>query len=804
MWRPTWLLVAALVIGIGAPAGPAVVCRSRSGILRLRDACKPLETDVAPSSLVRGAIYTRTSTVTPNGCVSVESGCDRASDILLTCEGGEAQSNGDFVLRALRRDGPACQLDGCSPAGTSVEVTATCLGQAATATTTTTLPALCSTAVVIPPEGGTFTGATSGFSMLAGTCGLSGASPEAAFRWTPALTGMATIDTCAGTDYDTVLYVRTATCADGARELCNDDACGLGSRIQRFVVAEQPYFIIVDGFNGAQGSFTLTVAPPTTSTTTSTSSTTTTTNTTTTTTIGGPTTTTTTATSTTTTTLCMCGGGDPTKLSFMSSVGSGACGHLDADGDPSFFPLACDGFYFGGAGVGVPLPVIMPALGTSVIAASCVGTTVTLTGATPAEAGGKHCTAGVPSKRGASCLANSDCASPCNTSADCTLGGTCSGGSCSNATCAKTNCTNAGCLFGPPLPIPNTSHSGAATSTCVINTLTANATGSADCAAGSVTGLNLPLTSAIFLDADLMPMRCSGGSNDGGNCTGSGGCGTVAPDSCPGGICVNDTGRCSGNRANCCSDADCPSSSCETGVCVGGANAGLGCTTDADCQGGTCRTLIQPCPICNAATSACDGGPNEGLTCTPVVKKPLNGDLPTSHDCPPPPANNLGALPIAFVLDSGTISKTAVDMTDQSNVFCAFCKNKTLDTFARRCNGSASGAACACAVGVPCPACSGAPCLPVPCTSNTDCATVTGFVSCGQRTAGAFTSLDTARTIVETGSPAGALTSGGLGRPATLVSIFCLPLTFNTLVDSADDLPGPGAVAVPVQVQLQP
>ena len=248
--------------------------------------------------------------------------------------------------------------------------------------------------------------------------------------------------------------------------------------------------------------------------------------------------------------------------------------------------------------------------------------------------------------------------------------------------------------------------------------------------------------------------------------------------------------------------------SCETGACVGGTNDGKGCITTADCPGtgAKCRTFIQPCPICEPTTNTCRGGPNDGLACTPADSA-IDGDYPTSHDCPAPAAGNLGSLPISFVLDSGTITKTAIDNPgtgEQSNVFCGFCKNKTLNTFGQRCNGQASGAACSCKIGTPCPACSGAPCLPIPCTSNGDCTGVTGFTSCGQRTPGAFTNTDTARTIVEQGSPSGPLTTGGPAKPATLVSIFCIPLTFSSLVDGAADLPGPGAVALPGMAKALP
>src|SRR5213594_1771527 len=526
---------------------------------------------------------------------------------------------------------------------------------------------------------------------------------------------------------------------------------------------------------------TTTTTVPTTTTTVATTSTTVAT---TTTTVATTTTTTSTTTTTTTAPLCSCAGGAPSQVTFTTGVGSGTCGHLASDTSANFLSLNCGGLYFGGAGVGVPLPSTVPDQGKSFSKAACTGTAITLSGTSPTEAGGNRCSGGTNHHNA------------CTTAADCPGG-----------TCKFLQCTNAGCLFGPPLPIPNRSHQGAATSSCVINTITANAAGTADCNTGSTTALNVPLSSSTFLDADLMPMRCSGGSTPGANCTGSGGCGTVLAGSCPGGTCVNDTGRCRAPDAPgraCCSDADCPSSaSCETGACVGGANANLGCITNADCPSGTCRTLIQSCPICDPTSNKCNAGPNDGLACTPG-NSPLGGEYPTSHDCPPPPANNLGALPIAFVLDSGTVSRTAANLPDQVNVFCGFCKNKNLNTFARRCNGLASGAVCSCSVGVPCLQCGGAPCLPVPCTSNASCTGATGFTSCGQRTSGAFCSGDTARTISETGAAAGALTTGGAAKPAKLVSIFCIPLTFNSLVDSAADLPGPGAVALQGTTQALP
>src|SRR5438552_1705222 len=129
----------------------------------------------------------------------------------------------------------------------------------------------CSSPTVIPAPGGTFSGTTSGTSALAGSCGRSGESPERVFQWTPTVSGTATIQTCgAGTTFDTVLYLRSGVCASGPEVAagCNDDACanasGLvrGSRITPTVTAGQTYFIVVGGYAGAQGAFSLTVTPP--------------------------------------------------------------------------------------------------------------------------------------------------------------------------------------------------------------------------------------------------------------------------------------------------------------------------------------------------------------------------------------------------------------------------------------------------------------------------------------------------------------------------------------------------------------
>jgi hypothetical protein len=132
----------------------------------------------------------------------------------------------------------------------------------------------CAAAATIPADGGTFAGTTSGTGTLAGTCSAGDSSPERVYRWTPQVSGLATISTCGtSTRFDTVAYLRSGSCT-GAQVACNDDTSGCavadgtanasrhGSRLSANVVAGQTYYIVVDGYGGAAGGYVLTVAPP--------------------------------------------------------------------------------------------------------------------------------------------------------------------------------------------------------------------------------------------------------------------------------------------------------------------------------------------------------------------------------------------------------------------------------------------------------------------------------------------------------------------------------------------------------------
>ncbi|NUQ68895.1 MAG: hypothetical protein HUU18_11545 [Phycisphaerales bacterium] len=91
------------------------------------------------------------------------------------------------------------------------------------------------------------------------TCGASGTSPDIWFSYVPALTGNVIIETC-GSFYDTVLSAHTG--CGGAQIACNDDACGLQSRINVPGTAGVPMLIRLAGFAGQVGTGTITFIEP--------------------------------------------------------------------------------------------------------------------------------------------------------------------------------------------------------------------------------------------------------------------------------------------------------------------------------------------------------------------------------------------------------------------------------------------------------------------------------------------------------------------------------------------------------------
>jgi len=99
----------------------------------------------------------------------------------------------------------------------------------------------------------------------AGNCNT--LSRDVWFTYTACAAGSHTLDTCAGGNFDTVLQVYSGSCGALTQIVCNDDTSGCGSgglssRVTWNATAGTAYRFRVSGFNGAQGSGTLTLSGP--------------------------------------------------------------------------------------------------------------------------------------------------------------------------------------------------------------------------------------------------------------------------------------------------------------------------------------------------------------------------------------------------------------------------------------------------------------------------------------------------------------------------------------------------------------
>src|SRR5262249_19619571 len=145
-----------------------------------------------------------------------------------------------------------------------------------------------------------------------------------------------------------------------------------------------------------------------------------------------------------------------TRLSFQTLSGAGPSGNVLDPTGATLKTLDAGKLYTGGGGSALP-PSTIPDYGTSFTKVTlCNGTDLTLAATTQTDTGSIR------------------------------------------------NCTSAGCLYGPPLPIPN-----GGLSTCVVNKVAQDASGTANCSTGS-SFIDIPLTSDLYLLADLIQKRCSG------------------------------------------------------------------------------------------------------------------------------------------------------------------------------------------------------------------------------------------------------------------------------------------------------
>jgi hypothetical protein len=210
-------------------------------------------------------------------------------------------------------------------------------------------------------------------------------------------------------------------------------------------------------------------------------------------------------------------------------------------------------------------------------------------------------------------------------------------------------------------------------------------------------------------------------------------------------------------------------------------------TGDSSTDPGSSIPGIQSCPICSAGS--CIGGPNNGMACTPSS---TSGS--TTHDCPPEPTTDIGPVPLAFDLSSGTVSWTGTPATNdtgstasgQSRVFSGYCRDLALP-------GGTGGFDADAVVGFQFKQCwENGMAVGTPCSEANN-----GAESCEQRDHGAFGPAGGAiLTITAFGQPQdGILCAPSAGVLATLFSI---APTFEPTVDAAANFPGPAAVGIPV------
>jgi len=123
------------------------------------------------------------------------------------------------------------------------------------------------TLVTLLPSGGQWVGSASGSTAnmtpnYAGTCGSSQSAPDAVYRVVPPVAGTMTLTLPpATTSFDSVLYARTGVC-DGPGVVAIDCADEIGNGEETIQFAVQPntsYWVFVDGYSSAAGTYTLQV-----------------------------------------------------------------------------------------------------------------------------------------------------------------------------------------------------------------------------------------------------------------------------------------------------------------------------------------------------------------------------------------------------------------------------------------------------------------------------------------------------------------------------------------------------------------
>ena len=287
------------------------------------------------------------------------------------------------------------------------------------------------------------------------------------------------------------------------------------------------------------------------------------------------------------------------------------------------------------------------------------------------------------------------------------------------------------------------------TSTCVVQHLPARTRAASSTARRGATRLDLPLVSATFLTGDILPRRCSGGTNPGGRCTTLG----ADPACTGGGTCVTDSGPRSPARS----------------------------ATRRRSSATAARTTAWRASPTAAAAPGCRS-------------------IPTSHDCTVSTLVLVGDLPVPVPAHDRDVHQDRRAARARSSA----CSAASAATRTAPAPSASAPAASTTAWPAPSPATARAASAGAkPCESDADCTATPRprVLRAAQRRrlrSRRRRQHDHHRDRHAVGQRRGLRAR----TPGTVVSVFCIPPTFNAIIDASADLPGPGAVSLPSTIQL--
>lgn len=196
-----------------------------------------------------GILYVNTCVSSYDTVVSLHSGCPGTNQNLLDCNDDTCALSSSVSTPVSGNQSVWIRVSGWNGATGAYVLNVSSQAPAGGET--------CETAM--PIGNGTFNGDTFGATNDgSATCGASAGSPDRWFVYTPTQDCILQLAMC-GSSYDTVISVHSGCPGDELNQVaCNDDSCGVASRVSLAVQAGVPQYIRIAGYEGATGTFILT------------------------------------------------------------------------------------------------------------------------------------------------------------------------------------------------------------------------------------------------------------------------------------------------------------------------------------------------------------------------------------------------------------------------------------------------------------------------------------------------------------------------------------------------------------------